>query len=81
MKEVPPIRLRDDPAAPPLLRADLARAKNALPAVAFDAARGLAALEAAIQAGGAPVAPTGAAADVDQRLRLENPKGLTDGRP
>ncbi len=60
MKPVPKARLRDDPDAPPLVRADLVRATR-LPAVPFDAARGLAALEAAIQAGGAPAAPSAAA--------------------
>jgi hypothetical protein len=60
MKPVPPIRLRDDPRAPRLLRADLARVSR-LPAVTFDAARGLAALEAAIQAGAAPFASSAAA--------------------
>jgi hypothetical protein len=62
MSPVPPTRLRDDPEAPHLVRADLARAAK-LPAVAFDAAQGLAALEAAIQAAGpaAPGATSGAA--------------------
>jgi hypothetical protein len=62
MNPVPPTRLCDDPEAPRLVRADLARAAK-LPAVAFDAARGLAALEAALQAGGpaAPAAASGAA--------------------
>jgi hypothetical protein len=60
MKPAPKARLRDDPDAPPIVRADLVRATK-VPAVAFDAARGLAALEAAIQAVGAPAAPSAAA--------------------
>lgn len=46
----PPLRLRDDPEAPPLARADLERAAHA-PASGFDAAKGLAAFETAIRHG------------------------------
>ncbi len=56
MKPLSPIRLRDDPAAPQMPRADLTRAAST-PAVVYDGARGLAALEAAIQSGAAPAAP------------------------
>jgi hypothetical protein len=48
----PPIRLRDDPQAPPELRADLQRSANAAPE--YDVAAGLIGLHAAI---GAPLPP------------------------
>jgi hypothetical protein len=57
MKPVPPLRLRDDPGAPALLRDDLARAARS-PAVTFDTARGLAALEAAIGKASPPAPAT-----------------------
>ncbi len=80
MKPVPPTRLCDDPAAPRLVRADLARATK-VPAVAFDGARGLAALEAAIHAGAAPATPfaSSAATGAGKSLAAAVAKGLLLG--
>jgi hypothetical protein len=61
MKPTPPLRFRDDPRAPSVVRDDLARAADRS-STPFDAVRGLTALETAIRQAGPVASPSPSAA-------------------